>query len=218
MRPQDQPPCGFARRSASPHSVRGQVLSTDYWLLSTDYVRTLCVRIRGGSGGTGSESPVFASPTQWGRREHPAERPERSGGGTLGAWRLKMRPQDQPPCGFARRIRVPPLREGTREGSAEVATTLRGGSGIRTHGTGYPAQRFSRPSPSSARPSLQESVSRIPSDYGLRPNASRSVPRRGWDLNPRDRKPGPTVFETVTFVRSVTPPEPAKPAILGTEY
>ena len=124
---------------------------------------------------------------------------------------------------------VAPRHEvGPEKGTTDVTTTLRGGSGIRTHGTGYPAQRFSRPSPSSARPSLQErpnphsaSVSqglRVRTDYGLLPNASRSDPRRGWDLNPRDRKPGPTVFETVTFVRSVTPPEPARPAILGTEY
>ena len=30
---------------------------------------------------------------------------------------------------------------------------------------------------------------------------------RGWDLNPRDRKPGPTVFETAAFGRSATPPK-----------
>ena len=29
----------------------------------------------------GMEGLYFASPTEWGRREHPAERPERSGGG-----------------------------------------------------------------------------------------------------------------------------------------
>ena len=29
----------------------------------------------------------------------------------------------------------------------------------------------------------------------------------GWDLNPRDRKPGPTVFETAAFGRSATPPK-----------
>ena len=40
------------------------------------------------------------------------------------------------------------------------------------------------------------------------PGARYPVPdwRRGWDLNPRDRKPGPTVFETAAFGRSATPP------------
>ncbi len=63
---------------------------------------------------------------------------------------------------------------------------------------------LSRRAPSTTRPPLQASPP------GRRRKATRwrpgGVPRREWDSNPRDPSQGPTVFKTVTFVRSVIPP------------
>ena len=74
------------------------------------------------------------------------------------------------------------------------------------------AQQFSRLPPSSTRPPLQGRVPgsghRVPgstSDTRYPLPGTRNA-RRGWDLNPRDRKAGPTVFETAAFGRSATPP------------